>query len=290
MLPKELIKKIRQIDIITNRVVTDVLAGRYHSVFKGRGIEFSEVREYQFGDDIRSIDWNVFARTGNPYIKKFVEEREMTVLVMVDVSASMRFGTKFAFKSETAAEIAALFSFSAIRNNDKVGLLLFSDKVEKYIPPKKGKSHVLSLIRDILYCKSTGKSSQVSVALEYVEKVLKKKSVIVIISDFLFEGYEKTLSIMNKRHDIIPIILQDQMEEKFVGSGFIELEDAERGSTLLVSAKRVQADYLENRKVFKEKQKKIFRGNKIEEIEIVSQENYLSPIVKYFKKRELKAR
>ncbi len=285
MLPKEIIKKIRRIDIITNRVVTEVLSGRYHSVFKGRGIEFSEVREYQYGDDIRSIDWNVFARLGHPYIKKFVEERELNVILMVDLSASMRFGTRGNFKSEIAAEIGALLAFSAIRNNDKVGLLLFSDIIEKFIRPDKGKTHVLSLIRDVLCFNSHQNKTDLTNALSYLNRVVKKRCVVFVISDFLFDGYEKMLKISNKRHDVIPIVLMDVMEDNLPDIGYIEMQDAETGDTVLFKAKDLKEKYQEQRQIFKDKQKSFFQKNNIEEIRLYTNQDYIAPIIKYFRKR-----
>ena len=290
MIPKEILKKIQHIDIITNRVVTEVLAGRYHSVFKGRGIEFSEVREYQYGDDIRSIDWNVFARLGQPYIKKFVEERELTVILLVDVSASIRFGTKKAFKSDVAAEISALLSFSAIKNNDKVGVIFFSDTIEKYIPPKKGRNHVLRLIRDVLCYEPKGKTTNLNSAFEYLNKVIKKKSVVFVISDFMAEDYEKSLKITNKRHDIIPVCLVDPMERELPDIGIIELEDEETGEVVIVDTSEVQDEYSKKRKAQTEKRKRIFQNNKIEEIAVHTDEDYIKSIIRFFKKRERKLR
>lgn len=288
MIPREILKKIRHIDIVTNRIVTEVLAGRYHSVFKGRGIEFSEVREYQYGDDIRSIDWNVFAKTSKPFVKKFVEERELTVLLLVDVSASCWFGTKGKFKSEIAAEIAALFSFSAIRNNDKVGLIFFSDKIEKYIPPKKGKNHVLRLVRDVLCFESKEKATDLNCVFQYLNTVVKKRSVVFVISDYIAENYEKSLKLANKRHDIIPICLADSMEIELPEIGMIEIEDAETGDVILVDSKRVRDEFSRKQKSVAQERKRIFRRNNIEEIEIKTNEEYLAPIIKYFKKRERK--
>lgn len=219
MIPKELFQKIRRIEISTSRLVTDVFAGQYHSAFKGQGIEFDEVREYQPGDDVRTIDWNVTARTGKPHIKKFVEERELTVMIMVDVSLSCRFASINMLKSQLAAELAAVLAFSAIRNNDKVGLIIFTDKIEKFIPPRKGISHVLRVIREVLYFEPEGRSTDIVNALEYLNKVSSRKNIAFVISDFfpasLTAGGEagellkKSLAIANKRHDLISITLND---------------------------------------------------------------------------------
>src|SRR3989338_7336169 len=232
MIPKEILKKIKRIEIRTGRLVNDVFAGEYESVFKGRGMEFHEVREYVQGDDIRSIDWNVTARAGHPYVKKFIEERELTVIIMADMSGSGNFGTRNKMKSELMAEIGAVLSFSAIKNNDKVGLLLFTDRVEKFIPPKKGRPHVLRVIRELLYYKPESRKTSINSALEYLGKVLKKRAVIFLMSDFIDTGYEKLLGILNKRHDIIGISISDPREKDLINIGLVKFEDAETGEIL----------------------------------------------------------
>ncbi|MBU1061388.1 MAG: DUF58 domain-containing protein, partial [Candidatus Omnitrophica bacterium] len=225
MIPKEILKKVKQIEIRTGRLVNDVFAGQYESIFKGRGMEFHEVREYVQGDDIRSIDWNVTARTGHPYVKKFVEERELTVLLMADISMSGQFGTREKMKKEIMAELGALLAFSAIKNNDKIGLLLFTDNVEKFISPKKGRSHVLRVIRELLYYEPKGRKTNINSALEYLGRVLKKKAVIFLLSDFMDSDYERRLRILNKRHDIVTIAISDPRERTFPDVGLIEFED-----------------------------------------------------------------
>ncbi|MCP4679733.1 MAG: DUF58 domain-containing protein, partial [Deltaproteobacteria bacterium] len=215
MIPREILKKIRHIEIHTKRLVNDLFSGEYHSTFKGQGMEFEEVRQYQPGDDIRLIDWNVTARTGFPHIKKFREERELSVVLMVDASSSGRFGTRERFKSETAAELCALLAFSAIKNNDKVGLIIFTDQIEKFVPPQKGRSHVLRLIREILYFEPAGTGTDVAGALEYFNKVIKRKSVVFVISDFLSDDYLKPLQISNNKHDVVAMKVSDPREATF---------------------------------------------------------------------------
>src|SRR3989338_5029514 len=246
MIPKELFKKIKRIEISTSRLVTDVFAGQYHSVFKGQGIEFDEVREYQPGDDIRAIDWNVTARTGTAHIKKFVEERELTVMIVVDVSMSCRFGTVNQMKSDLAAEITAVVAFSAIRNNDRVGLIVFSDEVELFVPPRKGVSHVLRVIREILYFKPKKQGTNIEQALAFLNRVTKHKAVTFLLSDFLdtSKGHSETgqfpfkqaLQVANRRHDLIAVALNDPREFELPDCGLIEVEDAENGGMTLVDS------------------------------------------------------
>jgi len=231
MLTSEILKTIRRIEITTGRLVTEVFAGQYESVFKGRGMEFSEVREYQPGDDVRLIDWNVTARFGHPYIKKFVEERELTVMLLVDRSASGMFGTARRMKAEIAAEVCAVLAFSAMKNNDKVGLILFTDSIEKYIPPKKGRTHALRIIREALYGKPRGTGTDISAALKYLNDVVKKKCIVFVISDFIDRDYEKMLRITNKRHDMIAVEIADPGESRMPPAGLVSLQDAETGKT-----------------------------------------------------------
>ncbi len=212
MIPAEIIKKVRLIEIKTRHIVNNIFGGEYHSAFKGMGMEFAEVREYYPGDDIKAIDWNVTARTGKPFIKKYDEERELTVMLIVDVSASGFFGTGDSLKSDIMIELASILSFSAIKNNDKVGLLLFSDKIEEFIPPKKGKSHVLRVIREMIYHKAKDRKTDISIALEHIQKVLKRKSIIFLLSDFWDDSYQQTMKLINKKHDLINIQILDKAE------------------------------------------------------------------------------
>jgi len=287
MIPKEILKKVRQIEIRIGRLVNDVFAGKYESIFKGRGMEFHEVREYVPGDDIRSIDWNVTARTGHPFVKKFVEERELTVLLMVDVSGSGYFGTKNKMKKEVMAEIGALLAFSAIKNNDKVGLLLFTDRVEKFLPPKKGRPHALRVIRELLYYEPKGKKTNINIALEYLGSVLKKRSVIFLLSDFMDSNYEKRLRILNKRHDIIAIPISDPRETHFPSIGLIEFEDKETGESIYLDT---SDDYLKNelvkrRRSFVEGRNSLFRSMSLDSIEISTDKSYIKPLMLFFKMR-----
>jgi len=234
MIPPEILRGVRQIEIRANRAVNDVLAGQYESVFKGRGMEFDEVREYQVGDDVRAIDWNVTARMGHPFIMKYVEERELTVMLLVDLSRSGQFGSVRQLKSEVAAYVAALLAFSATKNNDKVGLLIFTDRIEKFIPPKKGRRHVLRLIRELLYTELEGVDTDLPMALEHLTRMLRKRAVVFLISDFITADFEKPLRLANRRHDLIAVSIADPRERRFEPAGMIELEDAETGKAIIV--------------------------------------------------------
>jgi uncharacterized protein (DUF58 family) len=287
MIPKEILKKVRQIEIRTGKLVNDVFAGKYESVFKGRGMEFHEVREYVSGDDIRSIDWNVTARTGHPYVKKFIEERELTVLIVADVSGSGYFGTKNKMKKELMAEIGALLAFSAIKNNDKIGLLLFTDSAEKYILPKKGRPHVLRVIRELLYYKPRGKKTDINAALEYLGKVLKKRCVIFIISDFMDSGYERLLRILNKRHDIVGISISDPRESYLPNVGLIEFEDAETGELMHLDTSDdfLKKELIKRRSGFVESRNRAFKSMGLDAIDISTDKSYIEPLMVFFKMR-----
>lgn len=294
MIPKELFRKVRRIEITTSRLVTDIFAGQYHSVFKGQGIEFDEVREYQFGDDIRAIDWNVTARTGRPYVKKYVEERELTVMILVDLSASCRFGSVNMLKSRLAAELAATLAFSAIRNHDKVGLIAFTDKIEKFIPPRKGIQHVLRIIREALYCKPQGRSTDIAGALEYLNKVTTRKAITFLISDFLGsadqdaqDDLKKAISAANKRHDMIAITLNDPRETRLPDCGIVALEDAEGGELMYVDSsnprisKQYERDNLERIK----RRDQIFNSIGVDHIDVHTDSSYSDALIKFFLKR-----
>ncbi|ODS31453.1 MAG: hypothetical protein SCARUB_03410 [Candidatus Scalindua rubra] len=288
MIPKEILKKVRQIQIRSSRLVNDVLAGEYVSVFKGRGMEFEEVREYQVGDDIRTIDWNVTARLGHPYIKRFAEERELTIMFLVDLSSSGEFGSVRQFKNEIATEVCALLALSAVRNNDKVGLILFTDKIEKFVPPKKGKTHVLRVIREVLYFKPKSKGTDISVALEYLIKVTKRKSVCFLVSDFITGGFEHTLRITNKRHDMIAISITDPRELEITNVGFVELEDAETGEITLIDTSDRKMMEKFNRFNLKNMQDRarLFRSMGVDLIDVRTDISYVEPIMKFFRMRE----
>lgn len=228
----ELLRKVRRIEIVTNRLVNEAVAGSYHSVFKGRGMEFEEVREYTPGDDIRSIDWNVTARSGVPFVKTYREERELTVLLMVDLSGSTQFGSVAQFKCDLAAEVCSLLAFSAIKNNDRVGLLLFSDRVERFVPPKKGKNHVLRVIREVLGHEVRRSATNIPTAIEHAMRVLKRKSVVFLISDFRAEGLRRPLAVINGRHDLVAVRIHDERERELPAAGFVAFEDPETGETI----------------------------------------------------------
>ncbi|OHB98173.1 MAG: hypothetical protein A2Z57_06270, partial [Planctomycetes bacterium RIFCSPHIGHO2_12_39_6] len=234
MISKDILKKIKQIQIHTRRLVDEAFIGEYHSVFKGRGMEFEEVREYQPGDEIRTIDWNVTARMGRPFVKRYVEERELTVMLLVDVSASGNFGSVRHLKNEIATEICALLAFSAIKNNDKVGMIMFTDKIEKFLPPKKGPKYVFRVIRELLCSKPSGRGTDISVALEYLKKISSRRAISFVVSDFLADNYEHALRIANKKHDIISVTVVDPREQELPDVGMVELKDAESGETLLL--------------------------------------------------------
>ncbi len=293
MLSKDLIKKIRQIQIRTSHQITEVMAGEYKSAFKGRGMEFDEVRMYQPGDDIRSIDWNVTARTGNPHVKRFVEERELTVMLMVDASSSGLFGSGHRSKNEVAAEIAALLAYSAIRNNDRVGLIIFTDQIEKFVPPKKGRSHVLRVIREILYFSSPEhNTTDISAALEYFQKVCIRRSVVFLISDFLCENYEKPMQLVSKKHDLIPVTITDPREKELPDVGFIELMDAETGEVILIDTHdpKVRKTYKYLGFQQREERSKQFRQMKADTINIETDKSCVDSLVRFFKAREKKIR
>ncbi len=285
--PQDILRKVRLIDIRTRKAVNDLFAGQYHSTFKGRGVEFAEVREYQIGDDIRTIDWNVTARQGKPYVKLFEEERELTVFVLADMSPSGQFGTIGELKSELTAELASLLAFSATKNNDKVGLLIFTDRIERLVPPKKGKEHVLRIIREILYCEPQGKQTDIGLALRFVNNLFKRSAILFLISDFLDSGYEKEMRIAARKHDLVPIILRDPRELELARVGIIELEDAESGEKVLVDT--YDTSLLETFRIRSKNSlsqiTQVFKSIGVDYIEIVTGRNYIEPLVAYFKRR-----
>lgn len=284
---KEILKKVRKIEIKTRRLSDHIFSGEYHTSFKGRGMTFSEVRQYQYGDDVRAIDWNVTARYNEPFVKVFEEERELTMMLMVDISGSESFGTKNQLKRDMVTEIAATLAFSATQNNDKIGLLLFSDQIELFIPPKKGKSHVLRIIRELIEFESKSKKTDLSQALKYLSSVLKKKAIVFLISDFMVKDYEHTLKIASKRHDVTGIRVFDQREESIPNIGIINMMDAETGETLLVdtTSKKVRMDYekyyRENVNYFKDIFSKCGAGTISSRVD----ESYVTKLLGYFKAR-----
>lgn len=290
MIPRQILQKIRQIEIRTKHLVNDVFSGEYHSVFKGRGMEFAEVREYEPGDEIRSIDWNVTARLGRPYIKRFIEERELTVILMADVSASGHFGTVNQMKSEITAEICALLAFAAIQNNDRVGLLMFTDQIEKFIPPKKGRTHILRVIREVLYTRPGHSGTDLTLALEYLNRLLTRRSIVFILSDFLTEDYAKPLRVASKRHDVVAVTITDPKELSLPGVGLIELEDAETGEEVLIDTGDAdwRRQYAEYNEAFREERDRQFRVTGVDAIHIRTDEPYFDPLLQFFKLRERK--
>ena len=284
----ELMQKIRSIQIKTGHLVTDLMAGEYVSAFKGRGMEFNAVREYTPGDDVRLIDWNVTARMGQPFIKEFIEERELNVMLIVDVSSSGEFGSAGKLKNEVSAEIASILAFAAIRNNDKIGLIVFSDKIEHYIPPKKGKAHIWNIIRTILNFQPEGRFTDINLPLEYLLKVQKRKCVAFLISDFLAKNYEANLKLTEQKHDLIAISITDPRENYLPPIGYVHLQDAESGETLLVdtSDKEMIKQLTSHEQKRHENLKKAFHLIGIDTIEIKTDGSLVEPIIRYFKMRE----
>ncbi|MBI5124040.1 MAG: DUF58 domain-containing protein [Candidatus Omnitrophica bacterium] len=288
MLPKEVLSKIRRIEITTSKLVTDFLSGQYESVFKGRGIEFDEVREYQPGDEIRTIDWNVTARLGHPYVKKYVEERQLTVMLLLDASSSSHFGTTKRFKKELAAEVSAVLAFAAIQNNDRVGLIIFTDRIEKFIPPRKGLQHVLRVVREALYFKPKSKGTDIAAALKYLDNVTTRRAVTFIISDFFAKDFKKSLSIANKKHDVVAITITDPREGTLPNAGIIELVDAESGRPYMVdtSSERVREDYAKKAMAMKDERAKLFGSVGVDHIDISTDKSYIEEFIKFFRARK----
>lgn len=287
MVPRDLIKRIRKLEIATRKVVSDMLAGQYHSVFKGRGMSFSEVRQYHPGDEVRTIDWNVTARMNDPYVKVFTEERELTVMLLVDVSASEQFGSKARAKSETAAEVAAQIAFSAIANNDRVGLVLFSDQVEKVVPPRKGRKHVLRVVSDILSYKPQRKGTNLSSALTWLSHAARRKTVTFLISDFLSAGYEQAMRIVSRKHDLVPVVVFDPFEEQFPALGLAELEDPETGERWLIDTAdpRVRGRFAQEMKKRREDRSRFFKKLQLDSVELRSGEDHSLALQRFFRAR-----
>ena len=287
MIPRELFAKIRRIEIRTKGLVNNVFGGEYHSAFKGRGIEFSEVRPYQFGDDIRTIDWNVTARTGDTFVKIFEEEREQTLLLVVDISGSSDFGSRDKFKREIAAEICAILGFSAIKNNDKVGLLLFSDQVELFVPPKSGRRHVLRLIRDLFAHEPCSSGTSIHMALDHILRVIRRRSIVLLVSDFLDEGFEKSLRMVSRRHDTVAVQLQDPREKSLPSLGLVTLFDPETNrAQLLDTGSRVVRKAFRQSSLDRNTQLKVlFRRARVDHVEIQCGEDFVDPLAKFFRAR-----
>jgi uncharacterized protein (DUF58 family) len=285
---KELLKKVRQLEIRTRGLVNQVFSGEYHSVFKGRGMSFSEVREYQIGDDVRAIDWNVTARFDHPFIKIFEEERELTVMLLVDMSGSQFFGSQGQLKRDIAVEISAILAFSAMKNNDKVGALLFSDQIEKFVPPRKGQSHALRIVRELISFEPKHSATSLKGALDYLNHVLKKRSIVFVISDFMDSGYEASLRIAGKRHDLIGIRLLDPRENELPRVGLVTFRDAETGAQRWVDTgnAKVSAAFRAYRRAVEDSRRATFIKAKLDSIDIRLDKPYMKPLVDFFRLRE----
>ncbi|MEW6041741.1 MAG: DUF58 domain-containing protein [Elusimicrobiota bacterium] len=285
----EILKKVRQIEIKTGRIVSETFQGAYHSIFKGRGIEFSEVREYVHGDDIRSIDWNVTARFGKPFVKRYIEERELTIMILCDISGSQLFGTMSRFKIEAASELAATFAFSAMKNNDKTGLLLFTDKIELFIPPRKGQRHVLRIIRELIAHQPHNNQTDIANALVVINKLLKRKGILVLISDFMASDFEDSVKRSAQKHDLIPVIIEDKMERNLPNLdavfNFEDMEQKNETFMLDLSSEKFISDYEKNMSERKQKLEKLFKSIGIDWIEIQPDKPIFDPVIKFFKRR-----
>jgi uncharacterized protein (DUF58 family) len=284
---KELLKKVRKIEIKTKRLSNHIFGGEYHSTFKGRGMTFSEVRQYQYGDDIRAIDWNVTARYNEPYVKVFEEERELTMMLMIDVSGSELFGTSTQFKKDTVTEIAATLAFSAIQNNDKVGLILFSDQIELYIPPKKGKSHVLRIIRELIEFSPKSRRTNINEALKFLSSVMKKKAIVFMLSDFIDESYDRNLKIAGNKHDLTGIRIYDKFDEEIPNLGMVPMLDNETQEVKLIntSSKSVRTKYKANALRLKDEFQTSFKKSGLGTINVRVDESYVKKLLGYFKNK-----
>jgi uncharacterized protein (DUF58 family) len=289
MLSSEIVSKIRRIQIHTSHIVDQLLAGEWSSAFKGSGIEFEEVRPYQFGDDVRSIDWNVTARTGRPFVKLFREERELSVMLLVDMSASQSLGTHWQTKRELVTELGATLAFSAIKGNDKVGLTLFTDAVEKSVPPRKGTRHVLRIIRELLYCEPVGQGTSLRGALEHLNRTARRRNIVFLISDFQDSGYERALRVARRKHDIVPLVVADEREFKMPRVGLVRLRDAETGKMVVLDtfsrANRRAYEQMARRQAAE--RDALFRSLRIDPIQIYTGEDFVEPLQRFFHKREM---
>ena len=284
----DLLKKVRKIEIKTRGLSNQIFSGEYHSAFKGRGMAFSEVREYMPGDDVRTIDWNVTARLNSPYVKVFEEERELNVVLLVDVSASGDFGTQKQFKKDLITELCAVIAFSASTNNDKIGVIFFTDTIEKFIPPKKGKSHILRIIRELINFEPKGKGTNITQALRYLTNAVKKKSIVFLISDFMTSGFEDALKISNRKHDVVALQITDAAEKSIPNIGLIKIKDNESGKLIWVNtaSKEFRNNYARQSSLFEQKLKEIFNRSGVDHAEIDTEKGYIKPLMNLFKRRE----
>jgi uncharacterized protein (DUF58 family) len=287
MIPQEILKQVRRIEIASRKSVNEMLAGQYHSVFKGRGMEFDEVREYSPGDDIRTIDWNVTARTGRAHVKRYVEERELTVMLLVDASASGEFGTGQRMKGELAVELCALLAFAAIKNNDRVGLIIFTDRIERFLPPRKGRKHVLRVIRELLYFEPTRRGTDIGGALEHLNKIIKRRSVVFLVSDFIGANLRQPLAIANRRHDLIAVAIDDVRERELPPIGVLELEDAETGETVRINSRSRQLREYFAAATAGERAELLgmFKALGIDHLELRTDQAYIKSLLGFFRRR-----
>lgn len=287
MISKEILSKVRKLEIRTKGLVNNVFGGEYQSAFKGRGMEFSEVREYTFGDDVRQIDWNVTARNGEPFIKVFEEEREQTLMLCVDISPSGFFGSRSQTKMELSIEICAVLAFSAIKNGDKVGMVLFSDKIEKVVPPKKGRTHVLRLIRELYTTEPAGTKTSIAEALSYVNRLLNRKAIVILASDFQDQNFDKEHRITGRKHDLVNLVINDELEEDLPNIGVVPLLDAETGEQTIVdtSSKKVRSAYKAKVLEHKKKLKEYFIRNKMDSVDVYTNRSYIRPLINFFQRR-----
>lgn len=284
MLSKEILKKVKLLEISTRKLVNQLFAGEYHAVFKGQGLTFADFREYVAGDDVRAISWNLTAKTGKPFIKRYDEERELTLMLVVDVSGSGDFGSSEYFKGEALVQLSALLSFAAVKNNDRVGLLMFSDRIEHYVPPKKGRSHAYRLLRDLLYFKPQGRGTNIKLALEHLNGLMKKKSTVFLFSDFLSGGFEQPLKLISRKHDLVAVIVEDPLEKDLPAMGLVDIEDAETGEIMTVdtSSKFFRQIYAKNCAKLKEAREKLFKKSKTEVVQVGTGKDFVDPLIRFF--------
>lgn len=286
-LPKEVLKKVKLLEISTRKLVNNIFSGEYHTLFKGQGMTFSDFREYVAGDDVRSISWSLTAKAGKPFIKTFEEERELTLILAVDISGSTVFGTGPYFKGEVMTHLSALLAFSAVKNNDQVGLLLFSDQIEHFVPPKKGRGHIQRILRDLFYFQPKSSRTKISTGLSYLQGILKKRASVFVFSDFYDEGFDQSLRMLGRKHDVVACVVQDQAELQIPNIGLVELQDPESGEILTVdtSSQQFRNDYLLATKKKKEQRDRLLRLSQVDRIDVNSSADYVDPLVAYFKKK-----
>jgi uncharacterized protein (DUF58 family) len=290
MLPKEILKKVRLLEISTRKMVDNLFAGEYHTIFKGQGLTFSDFREYVPGDEIRSISWNLTAKTGKPFVKRYDEERELTMMLMVDISGSGDFGSGEYLKGEVLVQLAAVLAFAAAKNNDRVGLMLFSDRVEHFVAPKKGRGHVHRILRDLLYFKPSGRKTDIKLALDSLSGILKKRATVFILSDFLSEGFDRSLKLVARRHDVVAIVVEDKLEKKLPSMGLVEMQDAETGDILMVdtSSKNFRKEYDAAFKKTQDARDRQLTKAQVDQVKVDTTQNFFNPLVKFFASRHLR--